>query len=350
MSTIFIIYMLTLLFSLFLAGLFLFLLVRKLVLLYVESRDKSYEDHIFPKLCRFVTQEDNQQQRLFRHAKSWQRRIVLRLLVDIAANAKDQSEWEQIRAVCEQIELGKRLAASLQDKRWWKVAEAIRYVGILRLDEFASIVAKHLDAEEYDVWTAAARTLTRLGRNEVLIQYLIDHHEKLKREAVIRIVDMLRNITDSDVEKMMAHFEQVPPLLQGLFFDLFGQAKAIKALPVLEEYLTSADGEHRVKAMKAIADIGITSKQDEVLTGFQSQNWVERMQTIRIVRACSMHIAIPHLVDALADPEWWVRYHAAETLHSFGTIGKERLREARLHHQDSYARDMAAQILSRWSA
>lgn len=350
MSIIFVIYMITLLFCLFLVGLFLFLLVRKLILLRVDSRDKSYEDHIFPKLCRLVTQEDKQHQRLFRHTKPWQRRIVLRLLVDIAVNAKDQSEWDRIKIVCEQIELEKRLAVQLQDKRWWKVAEAIRYIGTLRLDAFTSIVEGHLRSEHYDVWTTAARTLTRLGRNEVLIQFLIEHHEKLKRQAVIRIVDMLRNISDSDVDKMLAHFEQVPPLLQGLFFNVFGQAKAIKALPVLEVYLTSANGEQRVKAMKAIADIGITTRQDEVLNGFESENWVERMQTIRIVRACSMYIAIPYLVNALADPEWWVRYHAAETLYSFGTIGKERLREARLQHQDSYARDMAAQILSKWSA
>jgi|GEM_PF-2446948 len=351
MFIIFAIYMLTVLFTLFLCTLFLYLVGRKIVLWRMQLRDGRYETYVYPKLSQFVTRDDHHQgYRMFQHARPWQRRIILRLLQEIAVNVQDEGEFDRIRKVCEWIGLPEQLQAQLDDKRWWIVAEALRTIGVLRLETFSSRVETLLHSDHYDVWMTAARTLARLGRNAVLIQFLIEHHQKLKREAVIRIADILRNISDSDTAFMLVHLEEVPPLLQGLFFDLFGQAKAIQALPLLESFLKSTNSELRVKAMKAIAEIGITTKQDEILAGFQSENWVERMQTIRIVRACSMTIAIPHLVKTLADPEWWVRYHAAETLFSFGTAGKAKLREAAHSHPDLYARDIAEQVLNNWSA
>ncbi|XEC95234.1 HEAT repeat domain-containing protein [Paenibacillus tarimensis] len=348
MSFIFILFMLTFVFAFFLFLLFLFLLVRKGVMHYIARRNRNYERFIYPLISRYITVDNHFQHRLLQQSKKWKRAILARMLLDISTNIQSDEEWRRVEQACALIGLTNELRSQLQDKRWWKAAEAIRNIGILKLKELLPLVEDQLLSPQYDVRMTTARTLSMHGRNRVLIEYLIQESHRLQRVSIIRIADILRKVTEEDVDLMLANMNRISPLLQGLFIDLFGRARSMKALPYLETCLSSSSVELRIKALKAMADIGIVSNQDEIMHGLRSDNWVERMQTIRVIQACSMYSAIPQLLDKLADPEWWVRYRAAEALFGFGSVGKDNLRWASKHHHDSYAKDMADQMLTKW--
>jgi len=60
-------------------------------------------------------------------------------------------------------------------------------------------------------------------------------------------------------------------------------------------------------------------------------------------------LAILALPARLTDPAWWVRRHAAYALREFGREGRRELERIAHGSSDPYARDMAREVLDRWS-
>ena len=55
------------------------------------------------------------------------------------------------------------------------------------------------------------------------------------------------------------------------------------------------------------------------------------------------------LVDLLSDPEWWVRYRAAQALSALPQIGQQQLEDFRDKLEDPFGRDMLNQIMAEQS-
>lgn len=72
---------------------------------------------------------------------------------------------------------------------------------------------------------------------------------------------------------------------------------------------------------------------------------VVRTQAARAARLLPGSDASRALVALLADPSWWVRLAAGETLATLGPPGTAALTDAARHHSDRFARQMAAQVL-----
>lgn len=72
---------------------------------------------------------------------------------------------------------------------------------------------------------------------------------------------------------------------------------------------------------------------------------VVRTQAAKAVRLFPDGDAARALSALLADPSWWVRLAAGQTLAILGPVGKAALADAALHDRDRYARQMAAQAL-----
>ncbi|HSD70419.1 MAG TPA: HEAT repeat domain-containing protein [Woeseiaceae bacterium] len=78
----------------------------------------------------------------------------------------------------------------------------------------------------------------------------------------------------------------------------------------------------------------------------QHKAWYVRMQAAAVLGQFGTRTSIRHLEPLMSDPEWWVRYRAAQAIASLPFLGPHALRRLRERQTDRYARDMLQQVLA----
>lgn len=328
-----------------LSSIFIYLTFNKFISKFIDIKRSNYRKKIYPLLNIYLAADSEYINRVFYTKKRWKREIIIDILYEKILVTKSKELLDSINRLYKELGLIDELASNLRDKRWWIVADTTRRIGNLRIVELVPIIYSNLSSSNYDVWTSSARALSKMGKNTLLIKFLLENDRKLEKWSVIRIGDMLDNEGDGDLDLMLDSLEDASSLLKGIFIEAIGERKAVKALPVIEQYLDSDDSEIRITAFKAIGDIGLTTQQEKVISLLYSDNWVEIVMAIRIVKESSLRVAIPILEQLMTNSNWWIRLRASEALFSFGTIGIERLEQIRAKHNDPYARDMANKVL-----
>lgn len=335
--------------SIFLLILFLYLTIQKIIDNLFEKKKLKYRKKIQPQLSLNISKGNMYTQRLFQPKEKWKRAIIIDFLINKATTIKNKDEIYRIKQISNELGLTEDLAEKLIDIKWWTAADATRKVGILKLNELSPLILKNLNSEEYDLWTASARALSKMNKTSYLIKFLIEKENSLKNPSIIRIGDMLIQSNeedgDKDIDLMLENINNVSFLLKGIFIEALAKRKAVIALPYIEQFLESDEMEYRLKALKAIGDIGLTSREEDIIKFLSSNNWIEKVMAIRIIQVCSIRRAIPDLIDLLSDKNWWTRLRSAEALRGFGPVGIEKLKWIIEFHTDAYARDMAAKVL-----
>lgn len=329
----------------FLVGLLFFLLIRKVAYNYLQEKKRKYYNFIYPKVSNYITLGNLEHFRTFLPNKEWKREVFMGILLHLCSTLKSADELYRIKSLVDSNGLQEELGKQLQDKKWWIAAEATRKVGKLRLDNLIPLVLKNLHSVHYDLWTSSARALSLMNKNKYIIQFLIEHGEGLKPSVIIRLGDMLMQGEDIDVDIILDHFTKVDPVVQNVFIEILGKRKEYRILPFIEDYLQSEDTEMRLKALKSIAELGMTTREKKIIALLSIDFWTEKVMAIRVVQSCSIKRALPKLVELLSDPNWWVRLRAAEAISSFGKEGIAKLTWASHSHSDKYARHMAMRVL-----
>lgn len=324
-----------------------YLLIRKVLIIIHSKRKNSYYQSMYPKLSQYITNGENEHNlhRSFQPTENWKREVVIGILYQFCSTLNSDDEVDRIGKIIQSIGLDQELAKKLKDPRWWTVVEATNRVGKFRLRELSDVIVENLNSPEYDLWIASARALSLMNKSELLVNFLLEKETELPNWSIIRMSDILVHGGDESIDPMIRHLSQASPLLQGLFIDILGKKKVITAIPAIETYLFHEDEKFRLKALKAIGDIGLTNHEEYVISLLHSSSWAERLNTIHAVRNCAIHEATQYLCELVSDSNWWVRLRAAEALFSFGTKGKEYLTWASVYHQDRFARDMAKKVL-----
>jgi len=74
--------------------------------------------------------------------------------------------------------------------------------------------------------------------------------------------------------------------------------------------------------------------------------WYVRMQVAKVLGRVGQMEHVSLLASLLDDPEWWVRYRAAQALVRLPFLGPNALRDLRERQGDRYARDMLEQAMA----
>lgn len=75
-------------------------------------------------------------------------------------------------------------------------------------------------------------------------------------------------------------------------------------------------------------------------------NWSVRVQAVKAVGRAGDRDDIPLLAGMLRDPEWWVRYRAAQALTELPTVSPLELEALRQAQTDRFAQDMLGQAMA----
>lgn len=311
----------------------------------LQKKKNSYFHVIQEKMILYITCKNTSLFESFNFQKKWEREVVVDILLHVSTVLKGKEEFARIAEISDIIGLTNELREAIKHEKWWISAEATRKAGKLKLTCLEEIITENLFSDNYDLWMTSARALSFMNQHKLLILFFMKNEKKIPKWSVMRMVDMFKNISEADCQFLIANFDELSPIYQGLLIEVLGKRKIMFALHHIEAFLESENFELRLKSMKAIAELGITSQSAKVKNLLTSESWIEKVNSILIIKNCNIKEALNDIAALVSDQNWWVRYRAAEALFSFGERGITTLEHIKYFHKDSYARDMAERIL-----
>jgi HEAT repeats len=85
---------------------------------------------------------------------------------------------------------------------------------------------------------------------------------------------------------------------------------------------------------------------DTVREYLHHPSWQVRVQAVNVLGHLGSADDYACLTSLLSDPEWWVRYRAAQTLCTLPGIALSKLTLLSTQHDDPFARDMLVHVLA----
>lgn len=141
-------------------------------------------------------------------------------------------------------------------------------------------------------------------------------------------------------DQFVLSFHKSNPPLQYAILDVISLKKALEYRFFTENIFITYRGEVRLRALKALAEIGYVSNIEPYLQLLHSSSWQERMVAAKLIGSIKEEKGIPGLIELLHDQIWWVRSQAGQSLRQF-PHGKEILQSVLETSKDAFARDMA---------
>ncbi len=134
------------------------------------------------------------------------------------------------------------------------------------------------------------------------------------------------------------------PALAPRLIRLLELAHADAAAPVIRRFLQQSDAVEVVStALRVVKD---PSLLDDVRALLYSPHWQVRLQAALTLGRMGTRDDEVHLVVALADSQWWVRYRVAQSLARLPFMDTRRLRRLSETVEDPYGRDILRQVIA----
>ncbi|WHY01924.1 HEAT repeat domain-containing protein [Neobacillus sp. DY30] len=151
---------------------------------------------------------------------------------------------------------------------------------------------------------------------------------------------ILMKLTHSLFDQFVLDFHKSTPALQYAILDVISLKKALEYRSFTENIFISYKGEVRLRALKALAELGFVSNIEPYLQLLHSASWQERMVAAKLIGSIKAEKGIPRLIELLHDQNWWVRSQAGQSISQFPD-GKAILQSVLETSEDAFARDMA---------
>jgi len=136
----------------------------------------------------------------------------------------------------------------------------------------------------------------------------------------------IRSATDADKAYLLQFTRLVEPeVLDALVSDLLRENNDPAVLNAALKLVNGFSGVPRIAAL------------------LRHDVWFVRMQAAKVLGRVGQQEHLSLLLELVSDPEWWVRYRAAQSIASLPFLGPNRLRQIRAEQADPYASDILGQ-------
>lgn len=225
------------------------------------------------------------------------------LAVVTLGQLRDKSQWEKLR----QMALSDHMLLSLAATQ-----------AIARIDPEAAVPVIVPLVVSRMGWPAAkvASILGEIGP-DLVSRPLTDAVMHAPPEAMQRLIPYLETCHDAVTLPAVRQLLENPPddKVIGPCLNVIGKSRDAKDLKLVRHYLAHARWHVRAHAAACLGRIG--TREDE-----------------------------EKLVALLADPEWWVRYRAAQAIVDLPSSSMQRIHKLKEELGDRYARDILEQVIA----
>lgn len=325
--------------SVVLAGVFIYLIVHKWRENRRETQLRAYkEEHRLP-LLRYLLGEEEPS---FRFSSPLEREAVLQLLDSFASLLKGKHVQARIRAFAEAHFQG-WLRRWLASRHWDERMNALFFIEDLQMEAMLPDI-EQLYRSDRVTQGEVAKILVIFAKFDYrpIVTYVFQPKYELT-QFTYRVI--FGHMSERLLQQVKKRFAELPPAGKYALIDMIGIRRCQERL-VLQRLLASKQLEIRVRALKAMAEIGVPLGAQQLGRHLRSPHWQERLMAARLAGKCREEELLPLLYRRLADRSFAVRSEAAAAIARLPG-GRAVLRTAARKADDRYARDMARQWLGK---
>ncbi|PFP30319.1 hypothetical protein COJ96_06305 [Bacillus sp. AFS073361] len=231
-----------------------------------------------------------------------------------------------------------RYRKQLNSKRWSKRMNTLYHIEDFKLtllnDEIYMLTKKKKLSHAELIHSLR---ILALFQHESLFDLLITRYQNFS-EFEYRTI--LVHLEQKQFEKFILHFHKSSQPLQKAILEVISIKKELNYLPFLENIFSVYKGEIRLRALKALSNVGNVKNTDPYLELLYSSKWEERMIAAKLIGSLKEVRGISRLIELLHDQMWWVRSQAGEAICQFPN-GHQILQEVLETSKDVFAKDMA---------
>jgi len=304
--------------------------------------DATYE----PIVAQALAEEDAESALdALRHVPTRHRPVVARLLL-AAVRSLRGAPVARALSLAQAIGLTPAWREDLDNRHWWRRAEAVRALGLVReISAYDAIVAALDDAHE-EVRAAAVDALGHLGDVRAVPPLLARLAARSGHQRV-RLIEALRELGPAGGAHVLDHARRNPqslPLLVSLLPAVAGSS----ATDSLLAWSAAPHAEVRAAALQAIATIGMDDRTFYyALRGLGDGDAIVRTAAARALGLSGRSDAAGYLAARL-DDEWSVAANSARALARLGDVGRAALE--RRASSSGQAAELARQVLWQFDA
>ena len=247
---------------------------------------------------------------------------------------------ERSRDALTRIGLRDEWVTGLEDRRWWRRAEAAQALGLIGESQAAPTLVRLLDDEHEEARAAALEALGRLAILDTLpaLVALLEHdgHQRA------RVVSALRAFGPAAATEL-ARRAGAHPMDRGMVAEVLGQIGGALGLERLADWADDADPAVRAACQRAMGDIGLDERAYYfALRALGDEDVTVRAMAARALGRSGRTDATQYLAAHLGD-DWQAAAHSAAALKQLGPEGIARL-EASVS-QNGPGAELARQML-----
>ncbi|PLS18133.1 hypothetical protein CVD28_07495 [Bacillus sp. M6-12] len=232
----------------------------------------------------------------------------------------------------------------LSSRKWSRRMNAMYHIEKIRLTSLSGdlerlFLRKRSSKEER---VQCLRVLALFQHKKVL-DYLIEIAYLLSETEIRQII---QRYDQPLFDQAILSFHNADVKMQNVLLDVIALQKQFKYKTFVESVYELYSGELRIRALKAISELGYIEDINKYIGLAESGKWEERMLAAKLIGIFKDSDYTPCLIKLLRDNNWWVRSKAAEALMNLRG-GRRVLEEVYKNDHDRFAREMAWEWLNK---
>lgn len=312
----------------------IYLIIRKMIDInnnkLIQKQKEKYQSYLYTNLF-----EGNYTRGLAPRSEI-QKIAVEELLSRFGKMLEGDQEKSRLTELAE-LYLSDHYRKRLKSRKWSSRMNALFYIEDFHLSNLLNDVLLFLDKKisEEEVIHVLRILSTFQYRHlfEMLTLRYIFFSEYEYRNILIRL-------QKEPFDQFVLGFKKCQNHLQYAVLEVIGVKKELRYSFFLEKVFLSYSGETKIRALKALAELGYVKNIDPYFDLLVSSKWEERMISAKLFGALQETRCLPRLIDLLHDQIWWVRSQAGQAIARFPN-GKQVLQNVFETSKDPFAKDMA---------
>ena len=249
------------------------------------------------------------------------RRLLLELFEEMRKQVKGEYA-DRLNSLMRIMGLMAECVERLGHPIWYRRAQAAELLGNFKDPNVVLALYRALEDDRLEVRIAAARSLARLHAVQS-VREIVDALIGRRTDPSLAVTEVFRSLNAK-------HVPELRELLRDRAVALTAKVLAIDALgrlgdlSAIEELLEIYDHPHppiRIATMQALSRLSDPRSLMTAMMAMTDAAWEVRAQAAICAGRIGTTETIPLLHHLLADPQWWVRYHAAQALTYLGDPG-----------------------------
>jgi hypothetical protein len=316
--------------------LLMYLMTRKFFDIKKRKKIEDYKNKIYPQILSIIAEGDLVRGIGFEKTAIKQKAIeeLLGRYVKILEGDEEKKRLSELATFCLQDYYRKRL----KSKRWSHRMNALYHIEdfhmIKLLDDVVQLTRRKKNSHQESIHILRILASFQFsGIKDILpneYHYLSEYDYR----------SILTRLEHGIFDQFVLSFHKSSTPLQYAILDVISVKRAKEYRVFTENVFSTYQGEVKLRALKALAEIGYVKDIEPCLEMMHSSKWQERMVAAKLIGAIKEEKGIPRLIELLHDQTWWVRSQAGQSIGQFPN-GKAILQKVLETSKDAYARDMA---------